>query len=583
MKRWVLIGALIITIVLYAFQGAILNGPIFYSIQFDVNGKVIEVQNSSILDLRSDDQLYIKHIKTNLPLNIGVKLKAEDLDVDALLASPQRFEEVLSDWKVDKSIFSIWAYFLDKSLGQIFLKMNPLVEDWLERASLIVDPEKRLFFLFEGIRSTEYAEPLVAEYLESLTKLDNVKKRSFLERLDPEGLQDKKLIWLAFNLARELGDETLVETYGKRILEEDPSDIGAIWMLGSFYEEKGDLNKAELFYKEGLASERGPNREFILGLARVLIGRGELSQARVFLETLVEAERDQEYYQLLAKVSKDLGDKRAYFQAMDGYLRLRPGDLEGRVEFLRFLLENQFDEEANLYVQDIISKSVGEPEILIKLVQILEGFKKLELLEKAYTALIREGVDDSTIFFNIAALEYERGNYSKAKEYFELYVQKNKTDEAALKILLDIYKKDNNIGKILETANQLISIGVKESWIYELLYSIYIKLQEYEIAIQTCKEAIKLFPNDKSFYECLAASYLQKKRPEDAQKVLELYLKSFPSDTKILLRLADIKQARGDKKGALKALEEYLQLKPEDQEVQERYLRLRIEYLEEKG
>ncbi|MFN3534889.1 MAG: tetratricopeptide repeat protein [Desulfatiglandales bacterium] len=547
----------------------------------NVNGKIVEVPNYSSIELMSEDHVYISGLKTNLPLNLGIKLRSKDIDTESLLSSPQRFGDFLNGKSFPEGEVTVSVMFSGIKLGQISFKIKPLMEEYLERATLIIDPEKKLLFLLRGIQETGYPKPLLKEYMNNLEGLEPKRKAYYLTAIDPNRVDDKGILWGLLREAKELGKGEVLEGVVKRILQMDPKDSQALWYAARFWEEMGDLEKADGHYRDGL-KRWGRLKELLLGLVRVLVDKGETVLAKAYLEKLEKGERDQEYYQLLSRVSKELNDIKAYVEAMDGYFNLKPGDLEGKLEFLNFLLQNNLEKEANFYTDDIISKALGEPEILIRLTQLLETYRKDDLLLKAYNALADEGIGKDIVLFNMGTIEYDRGNYTKAKVYLEDYIRRAGEDTSALMILLDIYRRENNHLKVVETGNSLIKLGLKEPWLYELLFNTYMRTKKYDLSANLCKEAIKLFPDEPKFYHCAVESYIQTGRPKDAEEVIEGYLKRDPKDPGILLKLAEIRHRMGDKFGTIKALERYLQLRPDDQEVQEQYLRLRLLYLEEK-
>lgn len=576
---WAFLPVLAILIVLYSCWDLLIDGPRFHGIEVILNQKEIFLQPNATLEVFSNDKIFLKKVKTNIPFNIGLKVEAKGIDLEGLTSSPQIMHDLLQgEWSQVEQIVINFS-FRNSNLGVINILFKPVVEDWLERAGMILDPKKRLLFLKNSLISTDY-DPLIQK---RITKeiIDNGLEDplEILKGIDIQRIIEPELLWSLFEIARKYSYSNIFEAIGYRILELKPELKEVYWLMGIYWEERSSWDKAEEYYKKGLSQEYG--KEFMLGLARVSIGKGDLKGAVFYLNGIIEKDRDQEYYQLLWKASEGIGDTKGMVEAKEGYLGLRPGDLEGRLEFLEFLLGVGITEKVNRYVEEILERAVGETELILRLANILEKYGQRDLLFNTYNAMLKEGLREPVLLFNLGSIEYERGNFSQAKGYLEAYLEKEPKDEIALRMLMDIYLRAKEPKKYVNLAKSMLGAGVKEAWLYKTLCSGYLELGDYTNASRFGEEGIKSFPREKALVECLTASYLQQGKLGRAQEVLEGYL-MHNREPDLLLRLSEIREATGDTRGAIKALEDYMKIQQMDQRIQERYLRLRLRLLEEK-
>lgn len=576
---WALLSVLCGVVALYNCWDLLIEGPKLYGIEIALNQHLIFLRPNATLEISSNDSILLKSIKTNIPFNLWVRIQAKGLDLEALMSSSQSVHDLLQgDWS-QLDYMGLEFSFGEKRLGVINILFKPVVEDWLERAGMILEPNKRLLFLKNALISTDYDLLIQKKISKELSEHSGDVSAEVFKDIELQRVEEIELLWNILQLARTSKDSKLLESVGHRILELKPGLKEVYWALGTYWEESSLWDKAEEYYKMGLS--QGYGKEFMLALARVLIAKGELNRALSHLNSISENDRDQEYYQLLYKTAEGMGDIKAMVEAREGYLALRPGDLEGRLDFLEFLLERNSAEKAKKYVEEVLERAVGETELLLRLAKILEKHGQRELLLSTYNAMLKDGLKEPVILFNLGSIEYEMGNLAQAKGYLEAYIEKEPKDETALRMLMDIYVRAKDRKKYVKLARNMLDVGIKEAWIYKTLCNGYLELGEPLMAAKFGEEGIQQFPKEKTLLQCLIASYLQQGKLKKAQQILEAYL-SQNKDPDLLLKLSEIREADGDIRGAIKAMEEYMKIQQPDHSTQEKYLTLRLRLLEEK-
>ncbi|MCP4683262.1 MAG: hypothetical protein GY864_13100 [Desulfobacterales bacterium] len=127
--------------------------PRFISILISVNDEPRNILPGELVSLHPDDEIRILKIHTNILINLGVRLSATGIDVNALRYENVRLSTLLSDQGVfDSHKFIIRVKHHNHDLGYVIWKVQPYGEDWLSEADSITDPDERLALLERGLQ-----------------------------------------------------------------------------------------------------------------------------------------------------------------------------------------------------------------------------------------------------------------------------------------------------------------------------------------------------------------------------------------------------------------------------------------------
>jgi len=92
------------------------------------------------------------------------------------------------------------------------------------------------------------------------------------------------------------------------------------------------------------------------------------------------------------------------------------------------------------------------------------------------------------------------------------------------KLLVEIYKKQKNFGKVIETYEKALKLAPEDKGLRESLARIYKEQNLYEKAILEYKKLIGTNPEPRWYYEELAKCYFKLGRKGDATATLNKYL-----------------------------------------------------------
>lgn len=133
-------------------------------------------------------------------------------------------------------------------------------------------------------------------------------------------------------------------------------------------------------------------------------------------------------------------------------------------------------------------------------------------------------------------MEYYPKRLDVAKTFFELMLQANKKDTAALNVLGVLYKDGlRDYDKALECYNTVLSVDAKN---YKALnekanlFIDYFPQKDTDKAIEILKEAVSYYPNDYKMQVWLADALMVKNTPqtfEEGTKILESIIKTTPN------------------------------------------------------
>jgi len=117
-----------------------------------INGEPRKVLSGETVLLRPSDKVKISEISTSIPLNLNIRLVADNFDVNALQFDEMPVGKLLPGQEnFDHYTFRIQVKHYNDDMGFMIWNIRPFAEDWLEKASRIIDPQLRLELLERGV------------------------------------------------------------------------------------------------------------------------------------------------------------------------------------------------------------------------------------------------------------------------------------------------------------------------------------------------------------------------------------------------------------------------------------------------
>lgn len=131
------------------------------------------------------------------------------------------------------------------------------------------------------------------------------------------------------------------------------------------------------------------------------------------------------------------------------------------------------------------------------------------------------------------------------------------------KFLVEIYKKQRNFGKVIETYEKAVKLAPEDKGLRESLARIYKEQRLYEKAILEYRKLIEINPEPRWYYEDLAKCYFKLDKKGDAIATLNKYLLEVkPNDSRACWGIGCTFKDNGMLEEAIRIFKKGIELEP---------------------
>ncbi len=339
--------------------------------------------------------------------------------------------------------------------------------------------------------------------------LDLEKYRS---KLNDENLFDWSLLKGQAYLLKD--DETRAQFQFEQAQKSFPNNIRGLNSLATLYLQQGWFDKVENLVNRSLDLNSKNEKTWVL--------RGDLALARNRLPEALEsyqqayslADEDPRILRSLAHMNLQLGNMEEVQRLVDKILKQTPGDPTGILINAWLMVTQNSSDEADQALADLSSR--------------LSALEKDEL------------ESDHSLLFVQGAADYIQGNLEKAGQSLELYIKRRPGDTGAIRILSDIYLKQDRLDKaigLLETNRDAVA---RDTGLSVQLVKLYINDDKLLNAEQLLKNINKLLPGHpyNLYLEALVAK--ARNRPHEALEKLNRIAPGSKPPLPFMLLLGDL-------------------------------------------
>ena len=563
------------------FQTLLHPVPVFNYMIIEHNGTEKRLFPDQTLHAHPDDRLKIAKIDTSIPFNREIRLFSHGFDVNAL------YEEVVfAKLLPNQDIFHHYTFTIqikhsNENIGEVSLVIEPLTEDWLEKANRIIDPAKRLAFLELAVKEkgddTRLKLRLADEYLA-------LKKWKEGALIIEDMLRKKEDI----NLMRKLIDayerlrlyNELIVTL-KKIIAKTPEDLDTRLRLAELLEKKGRINEAIQEYVTILPHLTKSEKIVCMkNIGYLSFQTGRKKEAlNWYLEAAKYDKGDPNLYYNIGSLYDELKQPDLAEKYLRIALDLKKTDIEGRLKLAQSLLKKGELKETKQYVKEILARDPNHLEALTILANIAEKEGDKKTLKATYEKILSHDTKNTTILFNLGVLEAEEGNVEKSLSCFDRLLKINPKDLEARVALFDICQRFNRDDLAFTQALILIESLPQKITYYKYIFNYLMARKDYDKAVQYTRKGIEVNPKNFELREYLILAYLELEKFELAEKEMENALTLKPENTTLLHQLAKLKEDKGDLESAFELYKKILGISPDDEKAGEAYLRLRLKLL----
>ncbi len=286
-------------------------------------------------------------------------------------------------------------------------------------------------------------------------------------------------------------------------LAKNPNSPTAHNNLGVVYKRKGQLDKAEEYYRKALEIEPNPKRHY--NLANMYAESDRLDEA-------------EEQYRKALKIRPNYG--RAHYNL--GALLFNRGDLDRAVEHFRRVLEIQPDFAPTHY-------NLGE---------IYQQRGQLDKAVESYSTAVRIDPDYLDPRRKLAQLYAQKGNLPKAAEHYRKVIQINPWDAMAHAGLGAAYVVIKELDKALYHCQVAIRIKPGFADAHSNLGLIYVHKGQVDKAIRHYLRAIEIEPNHRNAHHNLGIALERQYRLKEALNAYRRALEIDPRNLTALIGMA---------------------------------------------
>ncbi len=557
--------------------------PQFNFLLLEKNGERLKLLKGETLRLHPQDQVEILSVSTNITFNVGVRLVAGDMDVEALTYDKIQLATLFSkESLLQKHSIRVFVKEKNRDMGYVDLVIEPYVEDWLDKVERTIDPERRIAILEEARhmapQDNKIRERLIQEY-RSVKKWSQTAK--LLEEMVKEKPEEQKLFEL-FEVYESMKDSDGAVSVLRRLLQKTPEDAELRLRLARALEKAKKVPDAIREY-EAVLSRLDPKEKVAVYKTLGFLYTETADRDKAIASYLKAAELDKKdvnLYYNLATLYEKAGDKEKATQFLAQAVALQPEDTESRLNLAERLLNKGSVDEAQTYLDEVLRRKPDSLRALLLLVQIADKKGDKKRLRDLYEKVHALAPDNEIVLYNLAVLEYEAGNWGKSLSHFETYVKNHPKDVETLRFLFDLYKKEKKEDSAFATARTLLSLNAGDPAPYPFVFEVLNARNDFKQMAEIMETGVQARPESVELRQYLVFALLKLGKEDAAAVQLSQLAKLKPKDVNLLLQLARIQETQGNAKEAMETYKQVVEISPGHQEAEEAYLRLRLNQLQ---
>jgi tetratricopeptide (TPR) repeat protein len=333
--------------------------PQFHSILLEKNDQQLKLLPRETLQLHPQDRVRILTVSTNIIFNVGVRLVAADMDIQALTYEKMPLADLFpKEALLQQHRIRIFVKEKNRGLGYVDLVIEPYVEDWLEKVERTIDPERRIAILEEARHLAPQDNKIRERLIQELRSLKRwPQAANLLEEMVKEKPDEQKLFEL-YEVYESMKDSDGAVSVLRRLLQKTPDDAELRLRLARTLERGKKLPEAIREYEAALSRLEPPEKLPVYKTLGFLYTETALPDKAVafYLKAVELDKKDVNLYYNLATLYEKMGDKDQSSQFLAKAVALQPEDLENRLTLAETLLDKGNLEEAQPY----LTKSSGE-------------------------------------------------------------------------------------------------------------------------------------------------------------------------------------------------------------------------------
>jgi tetratricopeptide (TPR) repeat protein len=553
--------------------------PEFRSLLISLNSQPHLLLPGERFKFRPNDKVKILEISTNVFLNLGVRLVAERMDVNAL-----RYEEMdMASLFQSKQLFEqpdvrVHVKHHNEVMGYVDWLIRPSDEDWLEKAERIIDPGLKVEFLEQAAGRLPENRTVRRHLIDAYKGAGQWGKAAkVLEDMvgkPPAADTLKELL----DIYRSSGDRAKMASILEQLTRAEPDNLGLKVQLAELLDQTGKRSEAASVWESIVGQLEEKDRVSVYKhLGNFFAEAGQTNGA---IQAYLGAERldkqDANLYYNLYTLHEKIGQTKKALGFLESAIRLSPDDLDGRIKLAEESVKRGDYAKAESRLAEILNRDPKSIQALLLWMQVAEKQKDSVKLRKLYRQILALEPENDNVIYNLGALEYEAGNWKESLSYFKRYGAKHPQDADTHATLLDLYRKVGDQEAAFKQAQALVRLRPKALDAYSYMLESLERQKKYKEMIPLAEQGLKEVPGTVPFMEYLLLANLETGNKAGALGQLREILKLRPKDSALWLQQARLSEKLGRNQEAMEAYRRVMELSPGLQEAEEAYLRLRL-------
>jgi tetratricopeptide (TPR) repeat protein len=316
------------------------------------------------------------------------------------------------------------------------------------------------------------------------------------------------------------------------VLKDHPDDSEAIALRAALRLTTGnreDVNLAVNDFQQ-LVTKTPNNHQYHFNLARGLIAKGEIEQARIQLEEAVKLRTDfLAGRELLARLYLSRQEASKALQEADSIIKVEPNHLQGHLVRSSALLLMQEREKAR---------------------------QELDFVTRTYP-------QNAEARYQVGYLAWEEKDFAKAGQVFGELHKANPKDIRGLVGVVETMAGQNHMAEALKEMETAASAEPDRRDLKIALANLYVRSERYDEAIQRYNQVLTKEPNAADVLFKIAETY---RRKGDLNQAVDSFRKSAqaaPNDAAPLLQLGLLMDGTGRRDQSKPIYEQILRIQPE--------------------
>ncbi|MBV8846245.1 MAG: tetratricopeptide repeat protein, partial [Bryobacterales bacterium] len=369
------------------------------------------------------------------------------------------------------------------------------------------------FFLFR-LREFDHAEDQYQAAIKAFPK--------------DKALYEKRLVELYASTNRSQQANSLLAA----MVKENPKDPDTVAMRAALMLSTGDLQQINNAATDlqALVTKSPSNHLLRFNLARALVAKGDLEQARLQLEEAIKLRPDFVVArELLTRVHISRGDSGAALKAADDLIAIDPNNLQAH-----------------------LARSSG----LLGLGERDKARDELGLIVKAYP----QNVDAR---YQVGYLAWEQKEFKQAEQIFADLHKANPEDPRGLVGMVETLASQNHLDDAIATMHKATGAEPDRRDLKLFLANLLVRDEKYDEAIQLFHELLNKEPRSADLLLRLAEAYRRKGDLNAAIDTFRRCSQAAPSDPTPLLQLGLLMEGTGRRDQAEPIYEQILKIRPD--------------------